>query len=420
MRKNKGKSLLLGAGLLFIIFCCLHAVSGLAAAQPKEVKIGLLYSRTGPLASICRLLVNGHEMAAQEINAKGGIKSLGGAKLVFVPADAEGKPEIAMSAAEKLITKDNVVAIVGPHSSAEAFPATQIAEKYKTPIFLCGAVADPITERGFKYTFRTVYKATENAKAALDFMRYIGEKTGVKAKTVGLLYEDTLWGQSSSKSWKSLMPNYGYQIVADLPYSKTSQDITPTISRLKAAKPDVVLQISYTTDAILVSRTMFDLDFNCMGRIPTGGGHTDPEYQKAMGKLMNNIILNLHYHPTLKGPNNKNQIVNERFKKQYGIDMDDYSAPAYDVMWVLADALERAGSVDREKVRNAIASTNLTIDNSPVIRPMQYKFDENGQAAATGVFAQYQNQKLLCIWPEKYAAAKPIWPMPTWKERRLK
>ena len=420
MRKHNGKDLLIAFGLLFIVFSCLHIVSGTVMAQPKEVKIGLLYSTSGPLASIGRLIINGHEMAVREINAKGGIKSLGGAKLVLVPADAESKPEIAMSATEKLITKDNVVAIVGPYSSGEAFASTQIAEKYKTPTLLCGPVADQITERGFKYTFRTVYKATENAKAALDFMKYIGEKTGVKPKTVALLYEDTLWGQSSSKSWKSLMPSYGYQIVADLPYSKAAQDITPTISRLKAAKPDVVLQISYTTDAILVTRTMFDLDFNCMGRIPTGGGHTDTEYQKAMGKLMEYIIINLHYHPTLRGPNNKNQIVNERFKKQYGIDMDDYSAPAYDLMWVVADALERAGSIDREKVRNAIAATNLTIDNSPVIRPMQYKFDENGQAPATGVFAQYQNQKLLCIWPEKYAASKPIWPMPTWKERHLR
>jgi branched-chain amino acid transport system substrate-binding protein len=410
------------ATILFLTIICLLAFISTPpkAAAQQEIKVGLVYSMSGPLASIARLMVNGHEFALEEINAKGGIKSLKGAKIRFILGDAESKPEVAMSVAEKLITQDGVVAVMGPYSSALAFPTTQIAEKHKTSILLSGPVGDQITERGFKYTFRTVFKATTNAQISLDVMKWAGDKTGVRPKTVALLYEDTLWGQSTAKAWKSLAGKYGFEIVADEPYSKTTQDISPTISKLKAAKPDVVLQCSYTTDAILITRTMYDLDFNCMGRIPSGGGHTDAEFPKALGKLANYILVNQHYHPSLKGPGNKNQIENERYKKKYGVDMDDYSGPSYDTTWVLADALERAASTDRQKLRDAIAATNLNINNSPLLRPFPYRFDEAGQAPATGVITQFQNEKLVVVMPEEYAAAKMVWPMPTWKQRGLK
>jgi len=375
---------------------------------------------TGPLASIARLCVNGHEMAAEEINAKGGIKSLGGAKIKFVVGDTESKPQVAMSAAEKLITKDNVVALLGPYSSGIAFPSTQISEKYKCPNILSGPVANQITERGFKYIFRTVYNATTNARVALDFVKWVGDKTGQRPKRVAILHEDTLFGQSTAKSWKEMLPKYGLELVAELPYQKTTQDLSTTIMKLKAAKPDLVLQVSYTNDAILVTRTMYDLDFNCMGRIPSGGGHIDPAFAKAVGKLADDLIVNHHYHPSFKGPKNKNQIANEKYKKKYGIDMDDYSGPAYDATWVLADALERAGSMDRQKVRDAIAATDINWNNSPVLRPFQYKFDATGQAPATGVFTQFRDGKMQVIWPEEYASAKVVWPMRTWKERGLR
>ena len=249
---------------LTLVITCL-AFAGMANAASDEIKIGLVYSQSGPLASIGELCLNGHKLAAERINAKGGIN---GSKIRFVIADAESKPEVAMAAVEKLITRDGVAAIIGPYSSGLAFAATQIAEKYKTPILIPVAVADKITERGFKYTFRLNMKASQNAQLSLDFLKWISEKTGKAPKTLGLLTEDTLWGQSSAKAWKAMMPKYGYKVVADLSYSKTTQDVSPTISKLKAAKPDVVLQISYTPDAILITRSMFDAGFKLYGTSP--------------------------------------------------------------------------------------------------------------------------------------------------------
>ena len=112
--------------------------------------------------------------------------------------------------------------------------------------------------------------------------------------------------------------------------------------------------------------------------------------------------------------------VNEEYKKKFGKDMDDFSTPSYDATYVLVDALRRSNSTDRQKIRDALTKTDIKFEKSETLRPFTYKFDETGQVPATGVFTQFQGEKLVVIWPEKYAAAAPIWPMPTWKDRGLR
>ena len=392
-----------------------------AFAAAKEIKIGLIYPVSGPIASIGKLCVNGHEFAVNQINAQGGIKSLGGAKIKLIIADTEGKAEVGMAETEKLIKKEKVVAIMGAYQSGVTFPTTQVAEKYKTPYIVPLAVADPITDRGFKYTFRTNFKATWNARYSFEILKWLGESTGKMAKTVVILYEDTLWGQSTAKTWKKCVGEYGFKLVGDFPYSKAVSDISPTITKIKSLKPDSVFQCSYTTDAILITRTMYELDFNCMARIPSGGGHSLPAFIEAVGDQAENIIVNMIFHHSLKGPGTKIQDTNAKYKNIYKKDMADYAATAYDATWVLKDALERAASTDRDKVRDAISKTNINIHNSPVIQPYDFNFDETGQCTgAIGVATQYQNGKMISIYPGEFAAAKPLYPMPTWKERGLR
>jgi len=413
------KDLFVSVITVVIVACFVLAAP--ANAEEKEIKIGMLYPVSGPISSLGKLCVNGHKFAVDQINAQGGIKSLGGAKIKLIIADTEGKPEIGMAETEKLIKNENVVALFGAYQSSVTFPTTQVAEKYKTPFIVPLAVADPITDRGFKYTFRTNFKASWTGKWSFDILKWLGKSTGKMPKTVVLLYEDTIWGQSTAKTWKKYAPEYGIEIIGAFPYSKTVTDVSPTIAKIKALKPDCVLQISYTTDAILITKTMYELGFNSMVRFPIGGGHGDPQFIEAVGDLAENIIVFLIFHHSLKGPGTKIQDTNAEFKKIYGDDLDDYSATAYNATWVLKDALERAGSTDRDKVRDAISKTNININNSPVIQPYSFNFDETGQCpGAIGVAAQYQNGKLVTIYPEANAVAKPVIPMPTWKERGLR
>lgn len=391
------------------------------SAGGKEVRIGVLYPVSGPVASIGQLCVQGHQFAVDKINAEGGIKSLGGAKIKLIIADTEGKAEVGMAETERLIKQEKVVAIFGAYQSGITFPTSQVAEKYKTPFLIAQAVADPITDRGFKYIFRTQFKASWNAILTLDILKWLGKTYGPMAKTVALLYEDTLWGQSTAKMWKKKCPEYDFEIVGDFPYSKAATDLSPTISKLKGKKPDAILQISYPTDAILVTKTMYELDVNCMARIPSGGGHSDPRFIEAVGDLGENIIVNHMFHHSLKSPGTKVQDVNAAYKAKHKDDMDDYSASSYSITFVLKDALERAGSTDRDKLRDAIAKTDIDIHNSPSIYPYALKFDKTGQdPVATGIATQYQNGKLVMIYPEKFASEKPVYPMPTWKERGLR
>jgi branched-chain amino acid transport system substrate-binding protein len=406
---------------MILVFSASFIFSSTAIAAAKEIKVGLVYPVSGPLASVGKRCVNGHEFAVKQINEQGGIKSLGGAKIKLIISDTEGKPEIGMGETEKLIKREKVAAVMGAWQSGVTFPTTQVAEKYKTPYIVPMAVADAITKRGFKYTFRTNMNATMNARLAFELMTWLGEKTGKKAKTVVILNEDSLWGQSTGKSWKKLAGEYGYEVVGDFPYSKAVTDISPTISKIKGLKPDVVLQCAYTTDAILITRTMHEMDFNCMTRIPSGGGYADPRYLKAVGKLAENLIVNQIFHPSAKGPGTKIQDTNSNYKKYYEGEMDEYVTTAYNATWVLIDALERAASTDRDKLRDALSKTNINIHNSPVIQNYDFKFDETGQVPnPTGVATQIQNNKTVAIWPEEIATAKPVYPVPTWKEMGLR
>ncbi|MBW2609642.1 MAG: ABC transporter substrate-binding protein [Deltaproteobacteria bacterium] len=406
--------------LVLIIGLCFIFTSS-AFAAPKEVKVGLIYPVSGPLASVGKRCVNGHEYAVKLINEQGGIKSMGGAKIKLIVADSEGKPEIGMSETEKLITRENVAVVMGAWQSAVTFPTTQVAEKYKTPYIVPLAVADAITERGFKYTFRTGMTATINANLAFDIIKWLGEKTGKKAKTVAILNEDSLWGDSTAKTWEKNAGNYGLKVVGKFMYNKAATDLSPTITKMKSLKPDIVLQCAYTTDAILITKQMHEMDFNCMARIPSGGGYADPKFVKAAGKLGENLIVNMIFHPSAKGPGTKVQDTNADYQKSYEGEMDEYVTTAFDATWVLKDALERAASADRKKLRDAISKTNINTNNSPVLEAYDFKFNEKGQVPnPTGVAAQIQNGKMLAIHPDNVAVTKPVYPVPTWKDRGLR
>ena len=407
------------AGFLLVFVLVAGLMAAPSLAEPGNVKVGVIVSKTGPVAFMGRDALMGYEFAVDKVNAAGGIKSLGGAKLELVVGDNESKPEVGMSETERLI-KEGVPILMEGGISSVGFAVTQIAEKYKTPMLVPLSVADPITDRGFKYVFRLVFKASWTARDTLECAKWLGETTGKQPKKIAILNEDTLWGQSTSKAWKKMIPEYGFEFAGDFPYSKMVQDISPTISKLKASKPDVVLQCSYLNDAILITRTMHELDFNCMARIPCGGGHSDPRFIENVKDLADYILVLHMWHHTIKGPGTKIQDINQEYKDRYGEDINDWAAYCYSAIMVLTDALERTGSTDREKIRDALAKTDINITNSGIIHPFPMRFDETGQAPAVCPVTQIQKDGEFTVWPPEIAAKKPIYPMPTWSERGLR
>ena len=410
-----------GCGIvLYVVISILLSltITSMPAFAQQKVRVGVIVSKSGPMAFMGRDALMGYEFGIGKINDSGGIKSLGGAKLELVARDNESKPDVGMSETERLIKEEVPILMEGGVSSI-GFAVTQIAEKYKTPMIVPLSVADEITERGFKYIFRLVFKASWTARDSLDFAKWLNEASGKRVQTAAILNEDTLWGESTSAAWKKMIPNYGIKLVGDFPYSSKTQDISGTISKLKAASPDVLLQCSYLNDAILITRTMQELDYNCLARI-TMGGHSDPRYLKNVGELGDFVFVLRMWHHTFKGPGTKIQDINQEYKKKYGEDINDWASYCYSAVMVLADALERAGSTDREKLKEALAKTNLDMATSNVIHPFPIKFDDKGQAPAISVVTQAQRGEEFAVWPAQNAAKTPLFPMPTWKERKLR
>jgi branched-chain amino acid transport system substrate-binding protein len=409
--KVVGTTLLSGIGAMALVL----AGFGVPGAQAAgDVKIGILLPLSGSVAPIGQNNRRGHELAVEEINASGGIKSLGGAKLVLVDGDTQGNPNVGIQETEKLARKD-VVAIMGAYQSNVTFPTTQIAEKLKVPYIDPVAIADTITEgRNFKYTFKVSPKASWYARDQLAFVKWVGEKTGQPVKSVILMFEDTLFGQSTSKGQAQYAEEYGIEVLEKIAYPKDTPDMTATISRVKGLNPDALVLVSYISDAVLITKTMKELGVN-IPILGTSAGHIDPAYIANLGELAEYSFTVGEWSPDLKKAGASD--VDKRFQKKFGIPMNGHAAETYMSTMVLRDALERAGSVDRDKVRSALAETKICGDEN--LLPYDcIKFDPSGQSPQGRLtILQVQNGVFVSIWPDGIAAAEVVWPVPGWDER---
>jgi len=379
----------------------------------EEIKIGIIEPLSGPMALIGDHELKAFQFAIKKINEGGGIKSLGGAKLVPLIGDSEGKPEVGMTQAERLISGGAVI-LTGSNQSAVVFAATQVAEKFRTPFIVSTGVADNITERGFKYTFRVMGSSSMLSKLVFLFLKEMGKSTGKPVKTIGLMYEDTLFGQSISKNHKKIASEYGYQIVADIAYPSRTSDVTAQISKLRSAKPDFILLTSYLSDAILITRTLYEMNVNPIGFIGTGG-YDQPDYIRETGKLSEYFFSNAIWSHTVKIPGVAE--LNSEFKKLYGFDITGFGGVCYTTVYVIKDVLERAASIDKEKIRKAIIETDIKVKEKGNILHYGIKFDEKGQNIhACEILNQIQGSQFIPVWPSDFAVGKPIWPFPGWKK----
>jgi branched-chain amino acid transport system substrate-binding protein len=399
---------------LFTAFLVLLGLGSYSFAQKvEEVKIGIIEPLSGPMALIGDKELKAFQFAIKRINEAGGIKSLGGAKFVPLVGDSEGKPEVGMTQAERLIN-GGAVLLSGANQSAVVFSATQVAEKFRTPFVVSTGVADPITERGFKYTFRVMGTASMLSKQLFAFLKEIGRTTGKPVKTIGLMYEDTLFGQSMSKTHKNVVGTYGYEVVADIAYPSRTSDVTAQVSKLVSAKPDFIILTSYLSDAILITRTLYEMNATPIGFLGTGG-YDQPDYIRETGKLSENFLSNAIWSHTVKIPGVAE--INTEFKKLYGFDITGFGGVCYTTAYVMKDVLERAASIDKEKIRKALVETDMKTKEKGNILHYGVKFDEKGQNIhACELLNQIQGSQFLPVWPSDSALAKPIWPYPGWKK----
>ncbi len=397
---------------------------GVAAHAVDDIKIGVTFPLSGNSASAGKSALAAIELAAQIINephpelgnltlaAGAGLPNLGGAKIKIVAADHQGNPSEGQAQALRLITQEKVVGLVGAYQSAVALTSTAIAERYGIPFIVGDGVAANITERGFKWTFRTTPIASDFATNYMEFLTDL-KKAGHPTANIAIVFENTDYGVSVSATIREIAKKNGFNVIADIAYNANGADVTAQVLQLKEKKPDAIIFISYTSDAILYMKTLKSLDYLPPMIIGDNSGFSDPAFIKAVSGLAQGVVNRSAW---TTGP--KDSVtwrINEMYKAKTGQDMDDTSGRDMQAFFVLADAINRAGSTKPEAIQAALQKTDLKPDQL-MMGYKGVKFDEKGQnTLAAAYLIQLTGDKYYSIWPTKSAQKELVYPLKGWK-----
>jgi len=381
------------------------------AASP-ELVVALLAPLSGPWAQQGHLMQLGAKMAVDDINAQGGIKSLGGAKMRLISADAGESTETAVSAAKKLVADNpDLSGGTGAWLSSFTIAVTEVTERAHLP-WLTVSAADAITHRGYKYIFQTTYPGSLQGAAVVPALIKLGEVAGKKPKTVGIITDNTASPMAFAKPMREGgFAKLGLEVVVDMTYTPPLADATPLVEKVRRAKPDFLFFVpTAVSDDKLFFEKMQEFHLG-EGRIPVvsqGSSLTDPELPKSIDpKLLEGVMVIV-----MDWPGKDHVELTERFKKTTGQPwMGQDSLVTYGDMWVFAQAAEMAKSTDREQIAAAIRQMDLTGGIASYYAGNRLQFDETGNRNGAGIMvAQWQKGVPVAVYPTENAVEKPIWP----------
>ena len=405
---------------------------GLAASvhAQQEIRIGVIYPLTGPAASVGGELRDALELAADIINngakgvpglpfsAGGGLPNLKGAKIKLVFADHQGNPQTGASEAERLISQEKVVALVGSYFSNVTATASQVAERYGVPFLNPESSSATLTQRGFKWFFRTTPHDDLFVHNFFDFLKELEAKKKMKIGTIATFNENTLWGNETTKLEAKLAPDNGYNIVKQVTYPAKSTQLTSEVQTLKAAAPSLVMQSSYLGDALLSMKTYKELGFSPDMILANNAGFTDTEFIRTLGKDAEYVITREVWALDLATKNPLIREVNALFNARTKSNFTGNSSRTFTGLMVIADAINRAGSTEPEAIRKALVATDIPA--SALIMPWGgVKFDQSGQnTLGRGILVQIVGGTYHTVYPFNLATQDVIWPMPKWDQRK--
>jgi len=395
-----------------------------AAAEDKVVKIGAVMPMSGGAASIgvhakaafdvvMDIVNNAHpELGNFPLAKNAGLAGLGGAKVDVVFADNQGSPATGQNQTLRLITEEKVVAITGAYQSGITLTSSAIAEKYGIPYVNGESVAANLTERGFKWFFRTTPIASDFAKVFSDFLADM-KAQGAKTDSIALVHDNTEYGKSVADTITTTFKEKGLNVALDVAYGSNSTDVQSQVLQLKEKKPDVVLMISYTSDAILFAKTMQAQDYKPSLLLADDAGYSDPDFIKAVGKISQGAFNRSSWSVGPAG--SPSAIIADMYKKKSGVDMDDTVARQMTGLFVLIDAIDRAGSTEPAKIQAALKATDLKPDQI-LIGYKGVKFDDKGQniLASGGIIQLQDGENYVSVWPKATAEKAAVLPYKGW------
>jgi branched-chain amino acid transport system substrate-binding protein len=376
------------------------------APAADDVKIALVAPLSGRWARQGQLKKMGAEMAIEEINSQGGIKALGGAKLVLREADAGDSVEKAVSAAQRVLSREKISAGIGSWLSSFTLGVTEVAERLQVP-WLSLSYADSITERGFKYTFQTSPVSSLQAEQALELVTEIARKNNKPIKKAAIVGDNTAATVFFFKPLREkLLAAKGIELVVDEVWTPPLADATAIVQKIRATQPDIVFYgATNFPDSIQVLQKV--KEFGVKSPIQgVGAWLVTPEYVKTLGKeLLDNIQTVVAAHP-LKGQEAFVKKFTERTKEPF-LTQDPLCTYAH--VWLIKEALEQAKSADPKALRDALAKIDLT--SGPAASsfyPSRIKFDERGRrVGAAPIIVQWQGGEPFTVVPLA-VATRPI------------
>jgi branched-chain amino acid transport system substrate-binding protein len=388
--------------------------------EAKEIVIGAVYPFSGANAQIGVDAQHAFNTAADVVNSvhdfdlplarSAGLPGLGGARIKLVYADHQSDPQKGRAEAERLITQQKVSALIGTYQSAVAVTISAIAERYQTPFLSADNSSPSLHRRGLKYYFRPGAHDEMFSTAMFDFFDALRKK-GVRIETLSLFHEDTIFGTDSANAQNALAKERGYKVVADIKYRANSPSLTAEVQQLKAANADVLMPSSYTTDGILLVKTMEELGYKPKAIVAQDAGFAEKALYDAVGDKVQGLISRGSFSLDLAAKRPMVGKVNELFKARSGKDLNDYTSRQFMGIIVLADAINRARSIEGEKIRAALAATDLPGEQT-IMPWKRVKFDESGQNNdADPVLLQWVGDKFVTIFPSQAAVAEASWPM---------
>jgi branched-chain amino acid transport system substrate-binding protein len=390
-------------------------------AQPATVRIGAVHPVTGALAEIgqaCRL---GAQMAVDAVNAGGGIKAMGGARLELVLGDTENKPDVARAEAERVVNAGAQL-LTGAFHSGQTAAMVPVAQQRRIPFLIDISAADPITlnvarsvrdgQQKVQYVYRNFPTTAVFGRRAVTFMTEIFREAGVAPKRVVLLYVNDLFGQTQARQFqaahKAMSP--GFDIVESIAYPENATDLSTEVSKAKAARPDIIAPVTRATSAILLLQELARQRVDMMGIVSPGTpGLYEAGQIAQLRELVEYAMDNVPW-PNFKNPETR-RVAEAYAKRSGGKTFDTNSGYSYEAILVMADALERARSTDPDTIVDAIRKASfkggLMVAGGPVV------FNEVGDNPnASTAMIQILEQKPVVVWPREAAERKFVFPRP--------
>ena len=419
----------LGRLLAFLTILCLTLGFGLGTesvlAAEKIIKIGTLFPLTGPVATAGQRCQAAVQTAVEIINNKhSDIKVpladqegiLDGTKIVLVHADSQGKPDVGKAEAEQLFNQEGVWAIIGSYNSSVSKPASLVAERMKR-IFMCGSSSSAaLTQRDLNFFFRLAPTDETESGEFVEVVKWLNQKKNANIKTIGVIYENSEFGKHAAEEAKKSAAAGGFQVVADVPFSPGATDLNSEVQTLKKNNPDALFGACLGADYTLWVRTMKQMAWSPKITISYCSGYQDPVIAKQLAGDADFFMGATAYSPQFASLMPAVAAVEAIFKaKTGGVPFDGDSIQEAVAMLVLAQAIEKTGTLDPEKVAETLYKNTW---DSPLSLGGKVAFAKGGQnIKAHSVVTQLQGGEYKRIFPEEMADTAIVFPMKAWNQR---